>query len=206
MENTNGYVSPRVLSKCKMETPAKDWVDLYLYEISKAYQINWRPEGLEDDGTAVDGDNAEADTAAQEQRSTEAELSSSATTAKSDDNDDKSSGDIVNKLPSAPSAAPHLTDVKNSTTSIPIIKQDDKEQGASSKPHVPGEIFSLPAIPPSDPSESARTVLIKSNLGTSPNSKARVGTTESSTKSADSTYEVCEVRHCARIVWRSGCG
>lgn len=190
MENTHGYVSPRVLSKCKMETPAKDWVDLYLYEISKAYQINWRPEGLQVGGTAIDGGDAEPDTVAQEQHLSEAASSSSAANARPDDADDSSGGDLMDKLPSAPSAVPHLTDVRNSTTSIPIIKQDEKQHDISTKPHKPGELFDLPAIPPSDPSESARTVLIKSNLGTSPYSQANVAKT-APVKSAESTYEVC---------------
>lgn len=193
MENTNGHVSPRVLSKCKLETPAKDWVDLYLYEISKAYQINWRPEGLALDGAALDGDT-ELDTAAQEQRVSEAKVTSDKT-SKSDDADDPSGGggDFLNKLPSAPSGLPHLTDVKNSTTSIPIIKRDEKEDQHTTVPHKPGEIFDLPTTPPLDPAQSARTVIIKSNLGHSPNSKGNVSSSSTQAppqKSADSSYEV----------------
>lgn len=188
MENTHGHVSPRVLSKCKLETPAKDWVDLYLYEISKAYQINWRPEGLEVDRDAIDG-GAQPDTAAQEQRLLEVELSSSARNNNSHEKDDDSGGDVVSDLPSTPSAVPHLTEVRNSTTSIPIIKQNEIQQDINANPHKPGDIFDLPAIPPSDPSQSARTVLIKSNLGSSPNSKTVTNSTSAQTKSADTTYE-----------------
>ena len=78
MENTNSQVSSRVLSKCKTGTPDKDWVDLYLFEIAKAYQISWRPDGLldlENIGNTDSEELGKPDTAAQGQRLQEAELS-----------------------------------------------------------------------------------------------------------------------------------
>lgn len=190
MENTNGHVSPRILAKCKLETPAKDWVDLYLYEVSKAYQVNWRPESFLSESKP---DETEPDTAAQEQRLMEAELakvddSNGKTDAEDgqNDEDDDASGDIASKLPSAPSSQPHLSNVKNSTTSVPIVKPESKQDT-----HPSGNAFDLPTTPPVDPAQSGRTVIIKSNLGQSPNSKPAAGKTEEAVKkSADSTYEV----------------
>lgn len=200
MENTNGDVSPRVLSKCKLETPARDWVDLYLYEISKAYQINWRPEGMID----TDGESAEAsaatidepDTAAQQQRLLEANLASAAKESGSGSNtpDEKGNdGDLGAKLPSAPSSQPHLTDVKNSTTSIPIIRPEDNSNNAN---NANGKL-DLPTTPPSDPAQSARTVLIKSNLGQSPSSKGNGSISGADKKPNGNTFDVsCRVSLC----------
>lgn len=188
MENANGHVSPRVLAKCKLETPAKDWVDLYLYEISKAYQINWRPEGAI---SATQPGETEPDTAAQEQRLVEAELAPSGSDShtKADEGDDEN-GDLASKLPSAPSSQPHLTNVKNSTTSIPIIKPEERNS-SSTAPHKPGEMFDLPTTPPVDPSQSSRTVIIKSNLGQSPNNSATpAASSPGQDKKAETTYEV----------------
>lgn len=188
MENTNGHVSPRVLAKCKLETPAKDWVDLYLYEVSKAYQVNWRPEGFLSDTKPGE---TEPDTAAQEQRLLEAELSNGDGTDSKDkdekeESDDENSGDLASKLPSAPSSQPHLGNVKNSTTSIPIIKPESS-QGTRDA----GTSLDLPTSPSIDPAQSGRTVFIKSNLGQSPNSKSTVAPAdEASKKAGDTAYDV----------------
>ncbi|TNY21410.1 regulator of Vps4 activity in the MVB pathway-domain-containing protein [Rhodotorula diobovata] len=48
IENTSGIVPERVSSKLKVETPSPDLVELYLYEIAKAYAVDWRPEGFPD--------------------------------------------------------------------------------------------------------------------------------------------------------------
>ena len=185
MENTNGHVSPRILAKCKLETPANDWVDMYLYEVSKAYQVNWRPESFLSESKAGE---TEPDTAAQEQRLLEAELAKvdDADSKDGEGDDDDEAGDLASRMPSAPSSQPHLSNVKNSTTSVPIIKPE-----GSQDTHKTGNTFELPAAPPSDPAQSERTVLIKSNLGLAPNSPATAGKTDEPTKkSAESTYEV----------------
>lgn len=200
MENTNGQVSPRVLAKCKLETPAKDWVDLYLYEVSKAYQVNWRPEGfLSDTKPDTKPGETEPDTAAQEQRLLEAELSKGDGTDSKDkdekgDSDDENSGDLASKLPSAPSSQPHLGNVKNSTTSIPIIKPEN-----SKETHNTEDSLGLPTSPSMDPAQSGRTVFIKSNLGQSPNSKSAAAPSEESSKKAgDTAYDVslCSPHEC----------
>ena len=204
MENTQGHVPPRVVDKCTAETPSKDWVDLYLFEIAKAYQVDWRPEGFVDlehpgPAPALDGE-AEADTAAQEQRMKEAALSSDPVQGEGkgrdtsgeagrggDDDNDADGGDTAEpaasgstNLPSAPSIDPKLGDVRNSTSSIPIVRSPPTSSAtlpstaptdgtsASAAAGDDGGIVDLPAPPPFDPAQSARTVVIKSNLGASP--------------------------------------
>ena len=213
MENTQGHVPSRVVDKCTAETPSKDWVDLYLFEIAKAYQVDWRPEGFVDlenhPGPApvldVDGDGeAEADTAAQEQRLREAALlsepvqgegksrgaSGEAGRGEDDDQDDDANGGDSAEpvasgsthLPSAPSIDPKLGDVRNSTSSIPIVRSPPTSSSILPPSTAPtdgssasaaagdGGTVDLPAPPPFDPAQSARTVVIKSNLGASPSS------------------------------------
>ncbi|BGP38551.1 Vacuolar protein sorting-associated protein ist1 [Rhodotorula kratochvilovae] len=48
IENEEGIVPERVTSKLVVQTPAPELVDLYLYEIAKAYAVEWRPEGFPD--------------------------------------------------------------------------------------------------------------------------------------------------------------
>ncbi|GAA5823175.1 hypothetical protein JCM3770_005569 [Rhodotorula araucariae] len=48
IENEEGIVPERVSSKLVVDTPAPELVDLYLYEIAKAYAVEWRPEGYPD--------------------------------------------------------------------------------------------------------------------------------------------------------------
>lgn len=158
MDNANSQIPARVISKCKTETPPKDWVDLYLYEIAKAYSVDWRPEGL------VDLEHPAADTAAQEERVLEAMFSSDPVNG--DGKDGQSGGSADSMLPSAPSDAPKLGDVKNSTTAIPIIQQQPSDRAAPGTPAKAGDPpVELPTTPPMDPTQAARTVVIKSNIG-----------------------------------------
>ncbi|GAA5852362.1 hypothetical protein JCM9279_001175 [Rhodotorula babjevae] len=48
IDNLDDIVPERVTSKLKVETPAPELVELYLYEIAKAYAVDWRPEGFPD--------------------------------------------------------------------------------------------------------------------------------------------------------------
>jgi hypothetical protein len=48
-ENRDGVVSDRVLSKLNLQTPSSELVDLYLFEIAKAYGLSWRPESMKDE-------------------------------------------------------------------------------------------------------------------------------------------------------------
>ena len=234
MENTQGHVPPRVVDKCTSETPSKDWVDLYLFEIAKAYQVDWRPEGFIDlehhpgPAPALDG---EADTAAQEQRLEEAALSSDPVHGESkgrgtsgeagrgeDDDSDAEGGDLAEpaasgsksgstSLPSAPSIDPKLGDVRNSTSTIPIVRSPPTSSsslpstaptdGTSASAQAgEGGIVDLPAPPPFDPAQSARTVVIKSNLGASP-STATQAKKPISGGSGDPAYDVCASRRCS---------
>ena len=167
MDNTQDQVPQRIVSKCKTETPPKDWVDLYLYEVAKAYSVDWKPEGFVDldQASPADGEG----TAAQEERVLEATLSSDPVNGTGKGNDrDSGGGGGDSLLPSAPSSNPKLGDVKNSTTSIPIIKQppDDRvSPGTPAKGGGGGAGVNLPTTPPMDPTQAARTVVIKSNIG-----------------------------------------
>ncbi|GAA5855486.1 hypothetical protein JCM5353_008895 [Sporobolomyces roseus] len=48
IDNTDSLVPERITSKLRIETPPTELVDLYLYEIAKAYSVDWRPEGFPD--------------------------------------------------------------------------------------------------------------------------------------------------------------
>ncbi|GAA5898315.1 hypothetical protein JCM8208_006942 [Rhodotorula glutinis] len=48
IDNLDEIVPERVTSKLKVETPAPELVELYLYEIAKAYAVDWRPAGFPD--------------------------------------------------------------------------------------------------------------------------------------------------------------
>ncbi|SGZ16924.1 BQ5605_C020g09079 [Microbotryum silenes-dioicae] len=53
MDNTDNCVPERITSKLIVATPPPELVDLYLYEISKAYSIDWRPQGFPDPNQPV---------------------------------------------------------------------------------------------------------------------------------------------------------
>ncbi|GAA5925668.1 hypothetical protein JCM3775_001468 [Rhodotorula graminis] len=48
IDNLDDIVPARVTSKLKVDTPAPELVELYLYEIARAYAVDWRPEGYPD--------------------------------------------------------------------------------------------------------------------------------------------------------------
>ncbi|GAA6007807.1 hypothetical protein JCM11491_003971 [Sporobolomyces phaffii] len=48
IDNVDGIVPERITSKLTVQTPPTELVDLYLYEIAKAYSVEWRPEGFPD--------------------------------------------------------------------------------------------------------------------------------------------------------------
>jgi hypothetical protein len=202
MENTDNQVSPRIISKCKLGTPAKDWVDLYLYEISKAYQMNWHPEG-------VTSKTTDEESAAHEQQLLEAELANAKVTSEKttlennrnsgeddddDDNDDDNGGNLAEKLPSTPSVAPRLGNVKNSTSVVPIVHRPSEEPETHTKAqdHGKADTFTLPTTPPTDPAQSGKTVIIKSNIGIIPSNQTSSTSTVAAHKSAaaDTTYAV----------------
>ncbi|GJN87344.1 hypothetical protein Rhopal_000293-T1 [Rhodotorula paludigena] len=54
IDNEDGIVPERITSKLRVETPAPELVDLYLYEIAKAYAVDWRPEGFPDPNAPVE--------------------------------------------------------------------------------------------------------------------------------------------------------
>jgi len=158
-------ISQRVLSKINTATPSKDLVDLYLFEIAKAYGLHWRPEGMLDDlgdDNDSDGNVAEPDTAAQEQRLMEADLAGPSSSEAGGSGTNNGNGGGLN-LPSAPSDAPRLSNVKNSTTSVPILPPGSSQPKGND---------TLPTPPPIDPVTAAKTVIIRSNLGASPDKDA----------------------------------
>ncbi|SCV67724.1 BQ2448_5335 [Microbotryum intermedium] len=55
MDNTDNCVPERITSKLIIATPPPELVGLYLYEIAKAYSIDWRPQGFPDSDQAVEG-------------------------------------------------------------------------------------------------------------------------------------------------------
>ncbi|TFK26714.1 DUF292-domain-containing protein [Coprinopsis marcescibilis] len=57
MENRDGCVSERVMSKLDLATPSAALVDAYIGEIAKAYGVPWKPEAQEsqDDDSAEGG-------------------------------------------------------------------------------------------------------------------------------------------------------
>jgi len=168
-----------------MTTPDKGYVEAYLVEISKAYGLSWRPDGWVEVSAETLG-GGEEESAQEKQRILEAEVSNASAgddirqASQQDDGDDHdgeggSGGGGSLALPSTPSSAPKLTNVKSSTSSIPIIhpsnnhhsandsESDNLEQDNEEEGNV------LPAIPPTDPAQSSRTVIIKTM---SPQSKA----------------------------------
>lgn len=62
MENREGCVSDRVMSKLKLNMPSAELVDAYLYEIAKGYGVKWVPpsrdqvKGAGDDNGDSGGD------------------------------------------------------------------------------------------------------------------------------------------------------
>ncbi|GAA5935864.1 Ist1p [Sporobolomyces koalae] len=48
IDNLDGIVPERVTSKLVVQTPPTELVDMYLYEIAKAYSVDWRPDGIPD--------------------------------------------------------------------------------------------------------------------------------------------------------------
>ncbi|GAA5903554.1 Ist1p [Sporobolomyces salmoneus] len=48
IDNIDGIVPGRITSKLTVQTPPTELVDLYLYEIAKAYSVDWRPQGFPD--------------------------------------------------------------------------------------------------------------------------------------------------------------
>ncbi|POY72425.1 hypothetical protein BMF94_4251 [Rhodotorula taiwanensis] len=46
IDNSDGVVPDRITSKLVIQTPPTDLVDLYLFEIAKAYSVDWVPESL----------------------------------------------------------------------------------------------------------------------------------------------------------------
>ncbi|KAL7006214.1 Vacuolar protein sorting-associated protein ist1 [Cystobasidiomycetes sp. EMM_F5] len=179
MEGASG-VSNRITNKLSTKTPDNDWVDMYLYEIAKAYQVDWKPEGLAELETTISDKDGESSTAAQEERLQEAALSTPHTSqpaGPSDDNDGPSTA-----LPTAPSSIPSLKDVRSSTSHVPIVHSPPT--GPSASDTSLGSTTTLPSIPPTDPDEASHTVIIRSNLGTTaPQRSAAVS------KSQDSKFD-----------------
>ncbi|GAA5884408.1 hypothetical protein JCM6882_005237 [Rhodosporidiobolus microsporus] len=54
IDNEEGIVPERVTSKLIVTPPASELIDLYLYEIAKAYSVDWRPEGFPDPNAPVE--------------------------------------------------------------------------------------------------------------------------------------------------------
>lgn len=197
--STSG-VPTRILEKCKIETPPRDWVDLYLYEVAKAYNVDWRPEGFVDLSSTA-GAVAE-DTAAQEERTLEATLSSGPVNGDGRPKSSSGNGGSTDALlPSTPSTNPKLGDsVKGSTSTIPIINVKQPNDSAN-KTNPSEDQMDLPHPPPIDPKEAARTVVIKSNLGQVPGGKKEDSTAGQASSSATApapaaapksdTYDVC---------------
>ncbi|GAA5953493.1 hypothetical protein JCM10213_003095, partial [Rhodosporidiobolus nylandii] len=48
IDNTDSVVPERVTSKLVVAPPAPELIELYLYEIAKAYSVDWRPQGFPD--------------------------------------------------------------------------------------------------------------------------------------------------------------
>lgn len=46
IDNIDGLVPERITSKLTVKAPPTELVDLYLYEIAKAYSVDWRPQGF----------------------------------------------------------------------------------------------------------------------------------------------------------------
>lgn len=139
-------VSTRVLSKCTTTTPDQAWVDMYLYEIAKAYQVDWKPEGVLDlESASLDKADGEMDTAAQD-----ATLQATTLAPPNYDADDVS-------LPTAPSDTPHLVDIRSSTSHIPIVRASTPANSVTNTPSP----TTLPAPPPTDPDQADHTIVIK---------------------------------------------
>jgi vacuolar protein sorting-associated protein IST1 len=184
--STSG-VPTRILEKCKIETPPRDWVDLYLYEVAKAYNVDWRPEGFVDLSNTA-GATTE-DTAAQEERTLEATLSSDPVHGEGRPKSSPGNGGSADALlPSTPSTNPKLGDsVKSSTSTIPIIVKQQQPGDSANKTTSSEEVVDLPHPPPIDPKEAARTVVIKSNLGQVPGGKKEDSTAGQASNPAAAT-------------------
>ncbi|GAA6011309.1 hypothetical protein JCM10207_008294 [Rhodosporidiobolus poonsookiae] len=63
IDNEDGVVPERVTSKLVVAPPAPELIDLYLYEIAKAYSVEWRPQGFPDPNAPVAEPEAPAATA-----------------------------------------------------------------------------------------------------------------------------------------------
>ncbi|GAA6061413.1 hypothetical protein JCM10212_004471 [Sporobolomyces blumeae] len=53
IDNVDGIVPERITSKLVIATPPKQLVDSYLYEIAKAYGVDWQPEGIEPPAASI---------------------------------------------------------------------------------------------------------------------------------------------------------
>ncbi|CEQ41882.1 SPOSA6832_03629, partial [Sporobolomyces salmonicolor] len=54
VDNVDGIVPDRVTAKLVVSAPPQELIDLYLYEIAKAYSVDWRPQGFPDPNAPVD--------------------------------------------------------------------------------------------------------------------------------------------------------
>ncbi|GAA6037223.1 hypothetical protein JCM8097_008629 [Rhodosporidiobolus ruineniae] len=54
IDNVDGIVPERVTSKLIVAPPSPELIDLYLYEIAKAYSVDWRPQGFPDPNAPVE--------------------------------------------------------------------------------------------------------------------------------------------------------
>ena len=186
MDNTFAHVSPRILSKCKTGTPDKEWVELYLFEIAKTYQLAWRPEGM-----LVDVDGAgkrellrEPDTAAQEQRLMEAELAGTALK-------NGGEGQRGSQLPSAAASttASHQDEPAHDENDEDNDDDGDGDGDCSLLPTVPSaaptlgsvrkSTSSVPIIPAVAPPPSSVAPISKSDGDEASHNAAEEGTTPS---------------------------
>ncbi|GAA5967040.1 hypothetical protein JCM11641_000421 [Rhodosporidiobolus odoratus] len=54
VDNIDNVVPDRVTSKLIVAPPAPELIDLYLFEIAKAYSVEWRPQGFPDPNAPVE--------------------------------------------------------------------------------------------------------------------------------------------------------
>ena len=171
-------VSTRVMSKCTTTTPDQAWVDMYLYEIAKAYQVDWKPEGVLD----LDRVNGEMDTAAQDANLRTTTLAP----PEYDARDDPPGGSVL--LPTAPSDAPHLVDIRSSTSHIPIVRASTPTNSGTNTPST--STAALPAPPPTDPNQADHTIVIKATKPGQSTAQAQKAESNKQNAEEDSRFDV----------------
>ncbi|OZJ02485.1 hypothetical protein BZG36_04361 [Bifiguratus adelaidae] len=129
MDNVDGVVNPRIVSKLRVETPDAFLVDCYLEEIAKTYHVKWRANGEADEDLASD-DGADGGIGEQEADISEKPIKAALL------------AEPASLQPASPTPPPTKSQESMDLPSIPADKPRRKSRPAGSVPPPPGSLDS----------------------------------------------------------------